>query len=195
MSLLSLPPMKDGRSILAGKQFDLTIKRLAYEIIENYPSWEDACLIGIQESGVVLTETLCQQISKISKRKSIPTGKLDITFYRDDFRRQDKLLEASATEMSFDLENRRVILVDDVLFTGRTVQAALAAMQDYGRPAQVELLTLVDRRFVRHLPIEADYVGITVDAINETYVKVRWGDLPTEHSIMLYQNHSSSMQS
>lgn len=182
--------MNDGRSILAGRQFDLTISRLAHEIVENYASWDDACIIGIQESGVVLTDVLCANIAKITKRKTILTGKLDITFYRDDFRMREIPLAASDTELDFSLDGMRVILVDDVLYTGRTVQAALAALQDYGRPAQVELLALVDRRFVRHLPIEADYVGITVDAINDSYVKVSWDTTASEHSVMLYHNQS-----
>jgi pyrimidine operon attenuation protein/uracil phosphoribosyltransferase len=182
--------MKDGRSILAGGRFDLTISRLAHEVVENYPNWDNACIIGIQESGVVLSDVLCSQIAKITKRKRILTGKLDITFYRDDFRMREVPLAASDTELDFSLDGMRVILVDDVLYTGRTVQAALAALQDYGRPAQVELLSLVDRRFVRHLPIEADYVGITVDAINDSYVKVSWDQEAGDHSVILYHNQS-----
>lgn len=178
--------MDNSKAILSGDKFDLTILRLAHEVSENYHDWSNACIIGIQESGVRLTDLLVHHLNKLSKSKSIPTGKLDITFYRDDFRMRNKPLQAASTELDFDLENKRVILVDDVLYTGRTVQAAMSALQDFGRPTQVELLTLIDRRFLRHLPIQADYVGITVDAVDESYVKVMWSDTNEGHAVQLY---------
>lgn len=176
--------MSSGRAILEKGQFNLTMKRLAHEVVENYPDWDQACIIGIQESGVQLAAALADEVSKITRRKGIPTGKLDITFYRDDFRMREEPLKPSTTELDFLLEGRKVLLVDDVLYTGRTVQAAMSAMQDFGRPAQVELLTLVDRRFWRHMPIQADYAGLVVDALDEAYVRVEWSE--EGNRIMLY---------
>ena len=100
------------------------------------------------------------------------TGALDITFYRDDFRRKDKPLIPSATNLDFSVENKRVILVDDVLYTGRTIRAALDALVDFGRPKDVELLVLIDRKLHRDLPIQAKYVGKTIDSIEEERVTV-----------------------
>ena len=187
--------MDQGRSILSGRQFELTIMRLAHQVIENYPTWEDACIMGIQESGVQLAESLATEIKRVSKAKHIPLGKLDITFYRDDYRIRDKPLSPSQTTVpGHTLEHKRIVLVDDVLYTGRTVQAAMSAIQDFGRPAQVELLVLVDRRFVRHLPIQADYSGIVVDAINQAYVKVSWAQASADHQVLLYSPEGYSHQ-
>jgi pyrimidine operon attenuation protein/uracil phosphoribosyltransferase len=147
---------------------------LGQQIIENYNDFEDACLIGIQDQGVILANRIYELIKKENKKLEIPFGKLDITFYRDDFRTRARPLEASKTEIDFLVEDKRVILVDDVVYTGRTIQAALAAIQHYGRPRSVELLVMVDRRFNRHLPIKADYKGLVVDALDEAYVEVEW---------------------
>jgi len=125
-------------------------------------------------------------LQDILKIKNIQSGNLDITFYRDDFRLREKPLQPSKTSIDFDLENKKVILVDDVLYTGRTIQAAMSALQDHGRPSQVEMLTLVDRRFNRHLPIRADYVGITVDSIDEAYVRVEWAEEMGTDKVLLF---------
>ena len=178
--------MQKGRTILNNHRFQLTIERLCHQLIEAYPSFDDACLIGIQPRGVLLADRIHQKLCAILKIKHIAYGKLDITFYRDDFRLRDKPLKASTTEMDFIVENRRVILIDDVLYSGRTVQAALTALQHYGRPKQVELLALIDRRFNRHLPIQADYIGHTVDALDEAYVKVEWEGIDGEDKVLLY---------
>ncbi|HAD12860.1 MAG TPA: bifunctional pyr operon transcriptional regulator/uracil phosphoribosyltransferase PyrR, partial [Saprospirales bacterium] len=118
--------------------------------------------------------------------KKIEYGKLDITFYRDDFRMPSGPLAPHPNEIDFIVADKRVLLVDDVLYTGRSITAALAALQHYGRPASVELLVLVDRRFNRHLPVQPDYYGITVDALDEAYVKVRWQETHGEDEILLF---------
>ncbi|MEM1318910.1 MAG: bifunctional pyr operon transcriptional regulator/uracil phosphoribosyltransferase PyrR [Bacteroidota bacterium] len=178
--------MQKGRVILASQGFDLTIDRLCHQLIEEYSSFEDACLVGIQPRGVLFADRIHQRLCQILRIKDIPYGKLDITFYRDDFRTRTKPLQASSTQMEFLVENKRVLLIDDVLYTGRTVQAALTALQHYGRASGVELLVLVDRRFNRHLPIQADYVGLTVDALDEAYVKVDWKDIDGEDKIIMF---------
>lgn len=184
----------EGKIILDSKRFALTIDRLCYELIENYDTFEDICLIGIQERGAILGDQLMARLKKINKNKLPVYGKLDITFYRDDFRQREKPLKAASTEINFLVEGKRVILVDDVLYTGRTVHAAISAIQDFGRPELLEFLCLVDRRFNRHLPISSDYTGITVDALDDAYVKVEWSkDGEGENRVILYsaQNQNS----
>jgi pyrimidine operon attenuation protein/uracil phosphoribosyltransferase len=174
-----------GKTIIKKERFQLTIDRLCHELIENYGDFENTAIIGIQERGALLSDRILNRLVKITKKKDFEYGKLDITFYRDDFRTSEKILKAANTEIDFFLENKNIILIDDVLYTGRTVQAALAALQDFGRPAKVELLSLVDRRFNRDLPIQADYQGITIDAVGEAYVKVEWEHIDGEDKVVL----------
>lgn len=178
--------MNRGRTILVNKRFELTLRRLTHELIENYGDFSNTCIIGIQEKGVILSERIKDLLDGDLPDNQLLSGKLDITFYRDDFRTRKEPLRASSTEIEFLLEGKKVILVDDVLYTGRTIQSALAAIQDFGRPEQVELLCMVDRRFNRHLPIQADYVGITVDALDEAYVKVEWKGHDVKDRILLF---------
>lgn len=178
--------MDQGRVILAQGRFALTIDRLCHQLIEAYDTFADTCLIGIQPRGTAMADRIHQRLLKITKAKNIEYGKLDITFYRDDFRQRDKPLRASVTEMDFLVENKNVVLVDDVLYTGRTVQAAMTALNHFGRPKKVELLALVDRRFNRELPIEANYTGIQVDALDEAYVKVYWHDVDGEGTVRIF---------
>lgn len=178
--------MSRGRTILKEQPFQLTLERLSHQIIESYSSFEDVCIIGIQERGVILAERIVELVKKNAKLKHLTFGKLDITFYRDDFRSRETPLKASNTELEFSLDGKNVILIDDVLYTGRSVHAAMSALQDHGRADRVELLSLVDRRFNRHLPIKADYVGIRVDSIDEAYVKVEWEHIDGKDRVLLY---------
>lgn len=178
--------MPRGRVIIEDARFNLTIERLCHQLIEHYDSFEDACIIGIQPRGVLLSDRIVSRLRKILKNVKLEYGKLDITFYRDDFRIRDKPLAANATELDFLVENKRVILIDDVLYTGRTIQAALTALQHYGRPANVELLTLIDRRFNRHVPIDSDYNGLRIDALDEAYVKVEWRETDGQDRVLLF---------
>jgi pyrimidine operon attenuation protein/uracil phosphoribosyltransferase len=179
-----------NRIILHKSQFGLTIDRLCYQLVENYNDFQNTCLIGIQDRGVLLANRIIERITKLNKKKVPIYGKLDITFYRDDYRHREKPLKASATEIDFIIEGKRVILVDDVLYTGRTIQAAMSALQDFGRPSSIELLCLVDRRFNRHLPIQADYIGITVDSLDEAYVKVEWIPNNEDHILLFPKYHN-----
>jgi pyrimidine operon attenuation protein/uracil phosphoribosyltransferase len=178
--------MQKGKVIISSKRLELTIDRLCHQLIENYGDFSDACLIGVQPRGVPFANRVHQRLTEILSNTKIEYGKLDITFYRDDFRIREEPLKASTTEMDFIIEDKRVILVDDVLYSGRTIQASLTALQHYGRPKRVELLVLVDRRFNRHLPIRADYVGLTVDAIDEAYVKVEWKEENATDKVILF---------
>ncbi len=165
------------RVILNTPQFALTIDRLCYQLIENHNDFKDTVLIGIQPRGIYLSNRINERLKVLRPDSQFQYGKLDITFYRDDFRRREKPLEASTTELDFvQIEGKKVILVDDVLYTGRTIRSAMDALLDFGRPKQVELLVLIDRRYTRHLPIEANYVGKKVDSIASELVRVEWHD-------------------
>jgi pyrimidine operon attenuation protein/uracil phosphoribosyltransferase len=178
--------MPRGKVIVEDARFNLTIERLCHQLIERYGDFSSACIIGIQPRGVLLSDRIITRLTAILKGAHLTYGKLDITFYRDDFRTRDKPLAANATELDFLIEDKEVILIDDVLYTGRTIQAALTAIQNYGRPANVELLTLIDRRFNRHLPIASDYTGLTIDALDEAYVKVEWRESSGQDRVLLY---------
>jgi pyrimidine operon attenuation protein/uracil phosphoribosyltransferase len=123
--------------------------------------------------------------------KEVLCGTLDITFYRDDFRRTEKPLIPSVTNIDFVIENKKVVLVDDVLYTGRTIRSGLDALLAFGRPQKVELLTLVDRRFRRDLPIQADYIGKTVDTLVSERVSVEWKEIEGEDKVVLYTPESN----
>lgn len=183
--------MAKSRIILDSSQFKLTIERLCHQLIEEYQDFEDTCIIGIQERGVQLSDRIVKQLKEIKPKLVFPYGKIDITFYRDDYRRRETPLLASNTEMDFNVEDKEVVLIDDVLYSGRTIQAGLIALGHYGRPKRVELLNLVDRRFNRHLPIQPNYTGITIDAIDEAYVKVEWEEQDGKDQIILFPTKQS----
>lgn len=178
--------MDHGKIIVSPERFELTLLRLCHQMLENHPHGEDLCIIGIQERGVFLAERLKDELIKMLGSQPFKYGMLDITFYRDDFRLRETPIVAASTEIDFLIENKNVILVDDVLYTGRTVHAAMAALQDFGRPLKIEMLCMVDRRFNRHFPIKADYYGIAVDALDEAYVKVNWKKKHGEDQVILF---------
>ena len=156
--------------LLNEKEVDIALHRLACQLIENHNSFNNTILIGLQPRGVFLAERIKQLLETDYRIENIQLGYLDITFYRDDFRRSDKTLEANKTHIDFIVEDKKVVFIDDVLYTGRSIRSALTAIQSFGRPLEIELLTLIDRRFSRHLPIQPDYRGRQVDAINNEKV-------------------------
>lgn len=166
--------MGAGRIILSEEKLNLVLDRLAHQLIEHHGDFKNSCLIGIQPRGIILLDRLLRRIKAIEPSKAITYGYLDPTFHRDDFRTRHEPLKASVTKMDFLVDNRKVILVDDVLYTGRTIQAAISALQHFGRAEKIELLVLIDRRFNRDLPIQSDYAGMVVDALDRAYVKVDW---------------------
>ncbi len=173
------------KELLSARELEITIRRLACQLIENHGDFKDTILIGLQPRGKMLAKRLAYILEKEYSIPKIALGFLDITFYRDDFRRNDKPLEANSTEIDFVVENKKVVFIDDVLYTGRSIRAALTAVQDYGRPAQIELLILIDRRFSRHLPIQPDYCGRQVDAINKEHVVVSWSEIEGQDAVFL----------
>lgn len=171
--------------LLTSIEVNIILHRLACQIIENHLDFSNSVLIGIQPRGVSLAQRLKNILETDYNIKNIPLGFLDITFFRDDFRRGEKQLEANKTQIDFLVEDKKVVFIDDVLFTGRSIRAALTAIQSFGRPAEIELLVLIDRRFSRHLPIQPDYRGRQVDAIDDETVKVCWKEKDGEDAVYL----------
>ena len=159
------------KKILDKPQLDLTIQRLSHQLLENTVDFSGTVIIGLQPRGVFLADRIIKHLNEVGYR-DIKYGKLDITFYRDDIRKE--LHVPNHTDIPFSIEDKIVILVDDVLYTGRTIRAALDALLDFGRPQKVELCVLIDRRFSRQLPIQPDYSGKTIDSIISQKVKVEW---------------------
>jgi len=171
--------------ILNARHLELTLNRICYQLIESHGDFSDTVLIGLQPRGVHVLTRLKTQLESILQ-KEIICGKLDVTFYRDDFRRREKQLIPSVTNIDFSIENKRVVLIDDVLYTGRTIRSGLDALLAFGRPKRVELLVLIDRRFQRDLPIQADYTGKMVDTINSERVSVEWNEVEGEDKVVLF---------
>ena len=174
--------------LLNSKEVNIILHRLACQLIENHDDFRNTVLIGIQPRGKALVDRLAAMLSEDYRLKELNIGYLDITFFRDDFRRGSKPLEANSTEINFVVEDKNVVFIDDVLYTGRSIRAALTAIQSFGRPKNIELLTLIDRRFSRHLPIQPDYKGRQVDAINEERVTVHWKEQDGEDAVYLTNN-------
>lgn len=171
--------------LLNEKEVYIALHRLSCQLIENHNDFNNTVLIGIQPRGTFLANRIKQLLETEYNIPQIPLGYLDITFFRDDFRRSQKPLEASKTAIDFLVEDKFVVFIDDVLYTGRSIRAALTALQSFGRPAGVELLTLIDRRFSRHLPIQPDYRGRQVDAINKEHVQVCWKENDGKDAVYL----------
>ncbi|WP_035337246.1 bifunctional pyr operon transcriptional regulator/uracil phosphoribosyltransferase PyrR [Dokdonia sp. PRO95] len=174
--------------LLTATEINIILNRLACQLIENHTDFNNTVLIGIQPRGVYLAERIKKLLTTDYGIEAIKLGYLDITFYRDDFRRSEKTLEANKTKIDFVVEDKKVVFIDDVLYTGRSINAALTAVQSFGRPEEVELLCLIDRRFSRHLPIQPDYKGRQVDAINDEQVKVCWEENDGEDTVYLVKS-------
>ena len=180
----------DKQVILDAQQSDLTLTRLCHELVEQHSDFSNTVLIGLQPRGIHVVNRLREKLQEILATSPV-CGNLDITFYRDDFRRREKPIIPSATNIDFSIENKQVILIDDVLFTGRTIRSGLDALLTFGRPTKVQLLVLIDRRFNRDLPIQADYIGKSVDTLFHEKVKVSWVEVDGEDKVELYMKDSN----
>lgn len=169
------------KTILSEQQVALTVRRLAHQILENHLNLKDTVIIGIQPRGVFLSDRIAHTLQELLPNEIVQYGILDITFYRDDVRQN--LHVANKTHIPFNIENKQVVLIDDVLWTGRTIRAALDALLDFGRPKKVELCVLIDRRFNRELPIQPDYTGRAIDTIVSQKVKVFWKENGTKDCV------------
>ena len=168
--------MSKPKSILDHQQLQIIINRLCHQLVENHNDFSNTVLIGLQPRGIHLCSRIKESLERNFPDYKLEIGSLDITFYRDDFRRRDGLLVANSTTIQTSLEGKKIVLIDDVLYTGRSVRAALDALNDYGRPISVELMVLIDRRLSRHVPIQPNYVGHTVDVVADERVSVEWGN-------------------
>lgn len=175
------------KTLLNSKDIEIILHRLACQLIENHNNFSDTVLIGLQPRGAFLANRLADLLKTEYNISNLKLGLLDITFYRDDFRRRDEPLAATSTDINFLIEDKKVVIVDDVLYSGRSVRAALTAIQSYGRPKNIELLVLIDRRFSRHLPIQPNYRGRQVDAINEEKVLVSWKETDNKDAVYIAQ--------
>lgn len=171
------------KTILTSEQLDITIQRLSHQLLENQQQFDDLVLIGIQPRGVYFSDRIVKEVNKLVAPLRIAYGKLDITFYRDDIRQG--LHTLNQTDIDFSIENKKVVLIDDVLYTGRTIRAAMDALLAFGRPAKVELCILIDRRFSRELPIQPDYTGKSIDSIVTQKVKVQWEERDGKAEVVL----------
>lgn len=171
------------KTILSEQQIALIVKRLAHQILENNKALANAVIIGLQPRGIFLSDRIVAELKNILHTNKIQYGKLDITFYRDDVRKT--LHIANATDIPFSIEGKTVVLIDDVLYTGRTIRAALDALLDFGRPSKVSLCVLIDRRFSRELPIQPDYSGKAIDTIVSDRVKVNWSETAEKDEVVL----------
>jgi pyrimidine operon attenuation protein/uracil phosphoribosyltransferase len=171
------------KSILSEPQLAITIKRLAHQVLENHIDLENTVLVGIQPRGVYLSDQIVKEIAAQVPQNRIQYGKLDITFYRDDIRKE--LHVPNRTDILFSMEGKNVILIDDVLYTGRTIRAAFDALLAFGRPEKVELCVLIDRRFSRQFPIQPDYTGKSIDSMISQKVKVYWKEKDGKEEVVL----------
>ena len=162
--------------ILNNNQLEISLNRLACQLSENHGDFKDTVLVGLQPRGKSLCNKIVEILSSNYDISDINYGFLDITFFRDDFRRNSDVLVPSETDFKLLIENKKVVFIDDVLYTGRTIRAALTAIETFGRPISIELLILVDRRFSRELPIQPDYKGVQVDVYDNQKVNVEWNN-------------------
>lgn len=171
--------------VMDAERIDRTLARIAHEILERTRSLEDVAFVGIRTRGVVIAERLAALVRQIAD-VDVPVGSLDITLYRDDLMRQTVGPQplVRSTDIRFPVENRRILLVDDVLYTGRTIRAALDALIDYGRPTRIQLVVLVDRGH-RELPIKADYVGKNLPTSPDQSVQVRLVEIDGVDEVLL----------
>ena len=174
-----------ARILLSHQKIEIILNRLSSQLIEKYDDFENVVLVGLQPRGIHLLDRLVNLLEKDYGIKKVTNGKLDITFFRDDFRRSDKTLSPSASEMEITIEGKSVVIIDDVLYTGRSIRAALTALDYYGRPKDIQLLVLIDRRFSRDLPIQPDYTGAQVDALEGDKVRVQWKQFSNEDTVFI----------
>ena len=165
-----------NKILLDSKKIEIILRRLVYELIENHKDFDETVLLGLQPRGIFFIDKILEVFKRDHPNIKIKSGILDYTFFRDDFRRSEKTLSASSTKINFSIENKNVVLIDDVLFTGRSIKAAMSSIDTYGRPNSIELLVLIDRRFKREIPIEANYCGAKIDTFKGDRVKVLWGE-------------------
>ena len=176
---------KEKAKVLAPEDIKRCLYRLTHEILEKNTEPKDLVLIGIQTRGVHLARRIKEAIKEVGKTE-VPLGILDITFYRDDLTAIGPAPVVKETAINFDINDKVIVLIDDVLFSGRTIRAALAQLMDFGRPKKIELLVLVDRGH-RELPIRADYVGKNIPTSEKEQVEVRLKEMDGKDEVVILE--------
>jgi len=176
------------RQILNQKDIQITIERLCQQLIEHHGDFKNAVIVGVQPRGTFLSNRIITKLKQLLNTTNLESGSLDISFYRDDLRRRDEPIIPEVMDMNLSLEGKNIVLIDDVLFTGRSIRSAIDALMAFGRPNSVELLTLIDRRFSRDLPIQPNYVGRTIDAIDSERVIVEWKEVNGKDRILMVKS-------
>ena len=169
--------MLEEIELLNKQEIEITIERLCMQLIENHSGFENTVIIGVQPRGTFLSNRILAKLQTLVSKTKIKSGNVDISFYRDELLRRDEPILLQEMDMNLTIEGKNVILIDDVLFTGRSIRSAIDALMTFGRPNSVELLTLIDRRYSRHLPIQPNYVGRTIDALESEKVIVEWDEI------------------
>ena len=180
--------MIEQRQLLNQKDIQITIERLCQQLIENHGDFKNTVIVGVQPRGTFLSNRIIGKLKQLLNTNDVESGSLDISFYRDDLRRRDEPIVPEVMDMNLSLEGKDVVLIDDVLFTGRSIRSAIDALMAFGRPNSVELLTLIDRRFSRDLPIQPNYVGRTIDAIDSERVIVEWKEVNGKDRILMVKS-------
>ncbi len=162
------------KKVISTNDFKALSLRLVHQLLEHHDFSADSVLVGLQPRGIYLSEVLAKQLLEVTGLKHVQKAMLDHTFFRDDFRNQQGVLTPNATSMDVLIDDKDIVLVDDVLFTGRSVRSAIDALLKYGRPKSIELLVLIDRRFQRELPIQANYIGKKIDSIDKEKISLEW---------------------
>ena len=173
------------RQILNQKDIQITIERLCQQLIEHHGDFKNTVIVGVQPRGTFLSNRIISKLKQLLNTTNLESGSLDISFYRDDLRRRDEPIVPEIMDMNLSLEGKNIVLIDDVLFTGRSIRSAIDALMAFGRPKSVELLTLIDRRFSRDLPIQPNYVGRTIHAIASERVIVEWKEVNGKDRILM----------
>jgi len=180
--------MIEERQILNQHDIELTIERLCQQLIEHHGDFKNTVIIGVQPRGTFLSNRIIAKLQSLIPNSTIESGNIDISFYRDDLMRREEPIVPEVMDMNLSVEGKNVVLIDDVLFTGRSIRSAIDALMAFGRPKSVELLTLIDRRFSRHLPIQPNYVGRTIDAIESERVIVEWKEINGKDRILMVKS-------
>ena len=180
--------MIEERQILNQHDIEITIERLCQQLIENHNDFKNTVIIGVQPRGTYLSKRIIDKLQTLISNSTIQSGNIDISFYRDDLMRREEPIIPEVMDMNLSVEGKNVVLIDDVLFTGRSIRSAIDALMAFGRPKSVELLTLIDRKFSRHLPIQPNYVGRTIDAIDSERVIVEWEEVNGKDRILMVKS-------
>ena len=180
--------MIEQRELLNKKEIEITIERLCQQLIENHHDFKNTVIIGVQPRGPFLSKRIIAKLQSLISTSTIQSGNVDISFYRDDLMRREEPIVPEVMDMNLSVEGKNVVLIDDVLFTGRSIRSAIDALMAFGRPKSVELLTLIDRRFSRHLPIQPNYVGRTIDEIDSERVIVEWKEQNGKDRILMVKS-------